>query len=102
MTLEGFRDVMVELVRGNDDHTSRQLALFLVLRDGPETVRALAKRLGVTKPVVTRAVDRGVEDLYVERRDDPADRRSVLVALTPSGQKFVAGIAKMAEERIAA
>ena len=93
MNIETFRGVMLAMVRAGDDHTTRQLALLLCLRDGPDTVRALAERMGVTKPVVTRAVDRGAEDLYVERRPDPSDRRSVLVALTPSGKRFVDGIA---------
>jgi DNA-binding MarR family transcriptional regulator len=96
LNIEQFRDVMLDLVRAGDDHTSRPLALLLCLKDGPATVRGLAEHMGVTKPVVTRAVDRGAEDLYVERRPDPADRRSVLVALTASGRRFVDGIAKPA------
>jgi DNA-binding MarR family transcriptional regulator len=98
LTIEQFRAVILSLVRGGDDHTSRQLALFLCLRDGEATVRGLAEHMGVTKPVVTRAVDRGVEDRYVERKPDPADRRSVLVFLTPPGRRFVDEIAKLTEE----
>jgi len=100
LTIEQFRTVLLSLVREGDDHTSRQLALLLCLREGPATVRGLAERMAVDKPVVTRAVDRGVEDLYAERRPDPSDRRSVLVALTASGRRFVDGIARRAEETV--
>jgi len=98
LTIEQFRDILISLVRAGDDHTTRQMALLLCLREGSATVRGLAERMGVSKPVVTRAVDRGVEDLYVERLPDPDDRRSVLVSLTVPGRKFVSGIAKLTAE----
>jgi DNA-binding MarR family transcriptional regulator len=98
LTVAQFRAVLLALVRDSDDHTTRQIALLLCLREGPDTVRHLAERMGVTKPAVTRAVDRGEEDRYVERRPDPADRRSVLAALTSSGRRFVDGIERIAHE----
>ena len=75
----------VKLVRsGEPDLTNRQMALLMLvyLTPGPHTVRGLAKVLGVSKPVVTRALNtlgalgylrgRGVLITAVEP-DSPAD-----------------------------
>jgi len=66
----------------------RQLALIAVIADeaGPHTVRGLANRLQLSKPVVTRALN----SLYqlVERRPDHKDRRSVFLTLTEAGRRF--------------
>ena len=73
------------------DFTFRQLSMLLTiyLEKPPHTVRALAARLGVTKPVVTRALDAlGAIDLVARRRDE-ADRRNVIVQRTVKGALFV-------------
>ncbi len=73
------------------DLTQRQMAVLLTvyLDDGPHTVRGMAAHLGVSKPVVTRALDRlGHFDL-ARRKVDMADRRSVLVVRTPQGAAFL-------------
>ncbi|MCW4115976.1 MarR family transcriptional regulator [Aurantimonas sp. MSK8Z-1] len=77
------------------DLTLRQTAILLTiyLEPPPHTVRGLAARLNVTKPVITRALDTlGRMDL-VERRRDDADKRSVLVRRTPAGSLYVARMA---------
>lgn len=69
------------------DLTARQFALLLhvYLTPPPHTVRGLAASLGMSKPAVTRALDRlGRLDL-LRRRRDAADRRSVLVQRTVKG-----------------
>ena len=81
---------LLKIVRKGDDHTSRQLTLGLLLSGKPMTVRALADAMNIGKPAVTRAIDRLVTDKYLVRADDPDDRRSVLVSLTPAGRKFIA------------
>ena len=50
-----------------------------------QTVRGLAAKLNVSKPAITRALDRLSEFDLVRRRTDPLDRRSVLVQRTVSG-----------------
>jgi DNA-binding MarR family transcriptional regulator len=44
---------------GQPDLTNRQMALLLLvyLTPGPHTVRGLARILGVSKPVITRALN---------------------------------------------
>ena len=69
------------------DLSARQLAVLLTiyLDEPPHTVRGLASKLRLTKPVITRALNTmGKLDLVARRRDD-ADRRSVVVARTAKG-----------------
>ncbi len=83
-----WHDVVFDLVRdGEQDLTARQMAVLLTvyLEPPPHTVRGLAAKLGVTKPVVTRALDTMGRLGLVTRRRDPADRRNVLVHRTLEG-----------------
>ena len=50
--------------------------------DGPLTSGDLAARLGLTTGATTRLIDRLSEAGYVRRREDPQDRRRVLVEHT--------------------
>jgi DNA-binding MarR family transcriptional regulator len=52
-------------------------------------VRGLAAKLGVSKPAITRALDRLSEFDLVRRKTDPLDRRSVLVQRTATGMAFL-------------
>ena len=95
-TAEGLvgvlRNTIVELVRRDGaDLSARQLGVFLTCYLDPEaqTVRGLAAKLNVSKPAITRALDRLTEFELVVRKADPADRRSVLVSRTPGGTAFL-------------
>jgi DNA-binding MarR family transcriptional regulator len=52
-------------------------------------VRGLASRLGVTKPVITRALDTMGAMKLVSRHRDENDRRNVLVRRTVEGALYV-------------
>ncbi len=87
-----LRDTVVSLVRRDGvDLSARQLGVFLTcyLNDGAHTVRGLAQELNVSKPAITRALDRLSELDYVRRKVDPSDRRSVLVQRTVKGAAFL-------------
>ena len=76
---------------GEADLSVRQLAVLLIiyLEPPPHTVRGLAAKLRVTKPVITRALDTmGKADL-VSRKRDPADRRNVVIQRTVKGALYV-------------
>ncbi|WP_274423614.1 MarR family winged helix-turn-helix transcriptional regulator [Chelativorans sp. YIM 93263] len=82
---------LFQVQAGLPDLSERQLSILLTvyLDPPPHTVRGLAERLGVRKPVITRALDRmGALDL-VSRRRDTRDRRNVLVRRTVEGALFV-------------
>ena len=59
------------------------------LHDGAHTVRGLASELKVSKPAITRALDRLGELDLARRKVDPLDRRSVLVQRTLKGSTFL-------------
>lgn len=73
------------------DLSHRQLAILLTvyLEPPPHTVRGLAAALGVTKPVVTRALDTMGALKLVSRHRDEEDRRNVLVKRTIEGALFL-------------
>ena len=78
----------LDLVRDEEpDLTSRQLSVLLTvyLEPPPHTVRGLAVKLGVTKPVITRALDTMGRLGLLKRRRDESDRRNVLVQRTLEG-----------------
>ena len=87
-----LRDTIVSLVRRDGpDLSARQLGVFLTcyLQDSAHTVRGLAADLNVSKPAITRALDRLGELDLARRKVDPMDRRSVLVQRTVKGQAFL-------------
>jgi DNA-binding MarR family transcriptional regulator len=73
------------------DLSARQLTILLTvyLEAPPHTVRALAERLKVTKPVITRALDAMGKQRLLGRRRDVNDRRNVLVQRTLEGALFI-------------
>jgi DNA-binding MarR family transcriptional regulator len=87
-----LRGTMVSLVRRDGpDLSARQLAVLLTcyLESEAQTVRGLAATLDVSKPAITRALDRLGEFDLIRRKTDPTDRRSVLVQRTPKGTAFI-------------
>jgi DNA-binding MarR family transcriptional regulator len=86
-SLKLWHDVHLDLVHHGGDLSSRQIAILLTiyLEPPPHTVRGLARKLRVTKPVITRALDTmGKLDLVARRRDE-ADRRNVVIQRTVAG-----------------
>src|SRR5262249_32367453 len=69
------------------DLSARQLAVLLTvyLEPPPHTVRGLAAKLTVTKPVITRALDAMGKLGLVARGRDETDRRNVVVQRTVKG-----------------
>ncbi|MBM6574967.1 MarR family transcriptional regulator [Microvirga sp. SRT01] len=83
---------LVDYVRsGEPDLTNRQMALLLLvyLKPGPHTVRGLARALNVSKPVVTRALNRLGTLGYLRRQRDDSDKRNIFVARTSEGAEFL-------------
>jgi DNA-binding MarR family transcriptional regulator len=90
--LDIWRQTMVSSVRlAAPDLSARQMALLLTvyLAPPPHTVRGLAAHLEVSKPAVTRAIDRLTELGLLRRQTDESDRRSVLIQRTQAGHEFL-------------
>ncbi|MFC3711981.1 MarR family winged helix-turn-helix transcriptional regulator [Sphingoaurantiacus capsulatus] len=85
------------------DLTNRQMALLMLvyLTDGPHTVRGLAAKLRVSKPVVTRALNTLGALGYLRRQKDESDLRNIFVERTQTGTQFLeefAGLIERAEK----
>ena len=91
-----WHGVHLALVRDDEpDLSARQLTILLTiyLEAPPHTVRALAAKLGVSKPVITRALDTMGRQGLVSRRRDETDRRNVLIQRTVEGSLYVERLA---------
>lgn len=88
-----MRALLTYVRSGEPDLTNRQMALLMVvyLQQGPHTVRGLAHALNVSKPVITRALNRLGALGYLRRQRDDADRRNIFVAPTREGADFLDG-----------
>ncbi len=94
-----IRNTMLEMVRKDGrDLTARQLTALLsvYLKDETQTVTSLANMLNVSRPGVTRILDRLVDAELVSRAEDKQDRRRVLIRRTREGARFVQTLAEMA------
>ena len=94
--LELWRRTIVEGVRRDQpDLSTRQMAILLIVytQPAPHTVRGLSGDLNISKPAVTRALDRLGQLDFVRRKVDEDDRRSVLVQRTLKGSVFLADYA---------
>jgi DNA-binding MarR family transcriptional regulator len=96
-----LKSTIVDLVRRDGpDLSARQLGVFLTcyLQTEAQTVRGLAAALSVSKPAITRALDRLSEFDLVRRKTDALDRRSVLVQRTATGMAFLREIRTVLRE----
>ncbi len=91
-SLQLWHDVALAQVRDDEpDLSVRQVCILLTiyLEAPPHTVRDLARKLDVSKPVITRALDSMGKLGLVSRRRDEEDRRNVLVQRTVTGALFL-------------
>lgn len=96
--LDLWRGALVDSIRrAGPDLSARQMGLMLTvyLTPPPHTVRGLAKGLNVSKPAITRALDRLSYYGYVRRKPDDTDRRSILVQRTVKGSVFLREFAEL-------
>lgn len=97
LSLNNWMRALMDYVRsGAPDLTNRQMALLMMvyLTPGPHTVRGLARKLGVSKPVVTRALNTLGGLGYLRRERDQDDRRNIFIVQTNDGADFLEGFRK--------
>lgn len=76
------------LTNKRSDLTVRQLAVLLRTSQEPCTIRGLAADLNMSKPAVTRAVDKLAHLSFATRTVDQNDRRSVFVQASTTGRRL--------------
>ncbi len=87
-----WHDVGLSQVRDDEpDLSLRQITILLTiyLETPPHTVRGLAAKLNVSKPVITRALDTMGKLELVTRKRDETDRRNVLIQRTVKGSLYL-------------
>ena len=56
---------------------------------GPCGVSEIGERFDITSAAASQLVDKLVQSGYIERAEDPSDRRAKVLKLTPSGQALI-------------
>jgi DNA-binding MarR family transcriptional regulator len=100
--LEAFSHIVATLVRRQEgDLTLRQISVLLrCFSVKGQTVRGLASYLNISKPAVTRSLDKLEAMELLERKTDQSDRRSVLISVTQKGNKYVSNISTIVKSLI--
>jgi DNA-binding MarR family transcriptional regulator len=83
-------------------HTTDHKCADLLVLKGPMTAGELAVHTGLTTGAITGVIDRLEKGGFVERQDDPHDRRRVIVKVIPQrvkkiGRLFESLVASMQE-----
>jgi DNA-binding MarR family transcriptional regulator len=87
------RSIRAELQAIDEDDLPRNGAFILFsLNEASEPRDDLPAGLGVSKQAVSQAIDVLVNRGYVDRSQDPADRRRITLELTPRGREVVAAV----------
>ena len=81
---------------------SRFLALYMVGSEGADTQRALAERLGVSEPSVSRMVRVLADGGWLRAVSEPAGGNRSQLRLTAAGEQLVQRWGAELEERLAA
>ncbi len=101
-SLQLWHDVALAQVRDDEpDLSVRQICILLTiyLEAPPHTVRDLAGKLDVSKPVITRALDSMGKLGLVSRRRDEEDKRNVLVQRTVKGALYLERLSDLIAEK---
>jgi len=85
------RVILASVTMPGPDLSTRQMAILMTvyLEDNAHTVRSLARKLMVTKAVITRALDTLTRYGYIERAPDVRDKRSIIVKRTSGGIMYL-------------
>ncbi|MCQ4041654.1 MarR family winged helix-turn-helix transcriptional regulator [Streptantibioticus rubrisoli] len=89
-------------VASDHDLSLIQIRLLGVLRDRRPGMLELARHLGLDKSSMTGLVTRAEKRGLVQRLPSPHDGRSVLVSLTPAGQRLTKRITAEVDQQITA
>jgi DNA-binding MarR family transcriptional regulator len=75
--------------------TFPQLRILFQVRNNPEIdLRTLASRLGISTSAASQQVDKLVDRNFLDRSEDPEDRRRVRLQVTEGGQQITGEISR--------
>ena len=75
-------------------------ALYLIVTNGPMRMTEIAERLGTAPSTSTGVVDGLVQLGLLERHEDPADRRQVVVEATAAARERLEDFSELGRERL--
>ena len=92
--------ILESVRRDSPDLSARQMSLLMTvyLSKPPHTVRGLSEKLNISKPAITRALDRLSEFGMIKRKPDANDRRSINVQRTVKGSVYLTEFAELISE----
>lgn len=78
-----------ELVKGCQLPASHVKALFYLIHNGPRAISQIGNDLSISKPNMTPIIDKLVSEGFINRFQDPNDRRVIRVEPTEVAFKFL-------------
>ena len=89
MLFHALKEWAETLHSGLDVSVAMRGVLELILLGGPATVPDMARARGVSRQHIQQQVDALLERGLLERKDNPAHKRSSLIALTDKGHALI-------------
>lgn len=86
--------------KADDRHSGLRVLIVLAQADRSPSMGELSAELGLPLSSATRLVDWLVASGFVERVDDPNDRRAVRLRMTAKGRKVYQAFAEVNRQRI--
>jgi DNA-binding MarR family transcriptional regulator len=77
-----------------------QLRVLILTAREQQSMSSIAEDLGVHASNATRTCERLVQAGLLDRATDPADRRRVILSLTPAGERLLAQVMERRRERV--
>jgi DNA-binding MarR family transcriptional regulator len=102
VTMQMMRSIAREMRRSPHAMAPAQVAALMRLKQAPAAMSDIARHLGVSMPTVSRSIDVLVDRGWVERTNDPSDRRQTLARLTAEGRRVTAAMRRQSERHLAA
>jgi DNA-binding MarR family transcriptional regulator len=93
ITSQTFRSLF-HYAKERDLAASQLGSLMRMSRGGKRSIMRIGGEMSMTGPAMSQMIDRLVAQGLVTRKEDPDDRRSRLIDLTPLGAELVAGCKK--------
>ena len=91
------RNYNAECARSGITATQSFVIFDLIDHDG-SSVKDIAFRIQLDSPAVTGVIDRLYKENLVQRVEDPSDRRSLQIFLTPKGRHLADELIPMSQE----
>jgi DNA-binding MarR family transcriptional regulator len=63
--------------------------LGVLMKSGSHPISEIGRALYISKPYMTVLIDSLMEKGWIQRRNDPDDRRVILISITPGGKKHL-------------